>query len=56
MCREMFTEMFGKKPMEEEDSETRTLVGESLKGKQNVIENSAEPEWEKDMKKQMNQL
>ena len=56
MCREVFTEMFGKRPMEEEDSETRTIVGEPLKGKQKVAKNSVEPEWEKDMRKQMDQL
>ena len=44
MYREVFTEIFGKRPMEEEDSETRTLVGEPLKGKHKVTENSAEPE------------
>ena len=51
MCREVFTEMFRKRPMEEEDSETRTIVSEPLKGKQKVAENLAEPEWKKDMKK-----
>ena len=56
MCREVFTEMFGKRPMEEEDSETRTIVSKPLKGKQKIAKNLAEPEWEKDMKKQMNQL
>ena len=42
--------------MDEEDSETSTIVSEPLKGKQKVAENLVEPEWEKDMKKQMNQL
>ena len=44
MCKEMFIEMFGKRPMEEKDSETRTIVGESLKWKQKVAENLAKPE------------
>ena len=42
--------------MDEGDSETRTIVGEPLKEKQKVAENSAEPEWKKDMKEQMDQL
>ena len=56
MCKEVIVEMFEKRPLDEEDSETRTIVGEPLKGKQKVAENSAEPEWEKDMRKQMDQM
>ena len=47
--------MFKKRPIDEEDFETRTIVGEPLKGKVEVAEDSAELEQKKDMKKHMDQ-
>ena len=39
--------------MDKEDSKTRTIISEPHKGKLKVVEDSAESEQEKDMKRQM---
>lgn len=52
--RDMVAEMIGKMPFGEEDSETRTVLGEPLKEK--ALADPTESKWIKDMKRQMDQL
>ena len=56
MIRDMFAEMVGKMSVNEEDSQTRTILGEPLKEKLKAPADRIEPEWIKDMKRQMDQL
>ena len=52
----MFAEIIGKMPTNEEDTETRTVLGEPLKEKLKAPIDLTELEWMKDMKRQMGQL
>ena len=54
MCTNMFAEIARNRPIDEEDFETRTIVGEPFKEKLKAVGDSIEPEWMKDMKKQIN--
>ena len=56
MIRDMVVEMVGKIPFGEQDSETRTVLGEPPKEKSKTPADSTEPEWAKDMKREMDQL
>ena len=56
MVRDMFTEMVGKMPINEEDYQTKTIIGEPPKEKLEAPAELIEPEWMKDMKRQMDQL
>ena len=52
----MMAKMIGKMPFDEEDTKTRTVLGEPLKEKLKAPADLIEPEWIKDMKRQMDQL
>ena len=56
IIRDMVTEILGKMPLAEQDSEIITVVGEPLKGKLNAPAYPTESEWMKDMQRQMDQL
>ena len=56
MVRDMFIEMKEKRLIKEENTKTRTVLGEPPKEKSKTPADSTEPEWAKDMKRQMNQL
>ena len=51
MIRDMFAEMVGKMPVNEEDSQTRTVLGEPPKEKLKAPADPIELEWMKDMKR-----
>ena len=53
MIKDMFAEVVEKTPTNEEDTKTRTILGEPLKEKLKAPANSTEPKWVKDMKRQM---
>ena len=56
IVRDMMAKMIKKMPFNEEDTETRTILGKPLKEKLKAPVDSTEPEWIKDMKRKMNQL
>ena len=56
MVKDMFIEMKEKRLIKEENTKTRTVLGEPLKEKLKTPANLIEPEWAKDMKRQMDQL
>ena len=47
----MFAKMVGKMPVNEEDSQTKTVLGEPLKEKSKAPVDPTEPEYMKYMKK-----
>ena len=51
MVRDMFVEMVGKMPINEEDSQTRTVLGEPPKEKLKAPADPTKLEWMKDMKR-----
>ena len=53
MIKDIFVEMVGKTPTNEEDTKTKTVLGEPLKEKLKAPVDPIESEWMKDMKKQM---
>ena len=56
MVRDIFAEMVGKISVNEEDSQTRTVLGEPPKEKLKAPADPTEPDWMKNMKRQMDQL
>ena len=52
----MMAKMIGKMPFDEEDTETRTILGKPPKEKLKALTYLIEPEWVKDMKRKMDQL
>ena len=56
MFKEMIAKVARKKPIDEEDFETRTAIGEPLKEKLKATKDPAEPKWIKNIKRQMDQL
>ena len=53
MVRNIFIEMKGKMPVNEKDFKTRTILGEPPKEKLKAPVDLTEPEWAKNMKRQM---
>ena len=53
IVRDVMAKMIGKMPFDEEDTETRTIFGEPLKEKLKTPVDPIEPEWVKDVKRQM---
>ena len=51
MYEDMIVKMAGTRPIDEEDFETRTIVGELLKKQLKAVRDSIELEWMKNMKK-----
>ena len=56
MVRDMFADMVGKMPVNEEDSQTKTVLGKPPKEKLKAPADLTELEWVKDIKRQMAQL
>ena len=56
MLRDMVAKIVEKRHVDEEDFKTKTIIGEPLKEKLKVMEVPIEPDWMKEMKKQMDQL
>ena len=52
----MFAEIVGKMPANEEDSQTRIVLGEPPKEKLKAPADPIEIKWMKDIKRQMDQL
>ena len=51
IVRDMMAKRLGKIPLDEEDTETRTILGKPLKEKLKAPANLIKPEWVKDMKR-----
>ena len=56
IVRDMMAKRIKKMPLDEEDTETRTVLGEPLKEKLKALADPTELEWMKDIKRQMDQL
>ena len=56
IVRDMMAKMVGKMPFDEEETKTRTVLGEPLKEKLKASADPTESEWMKDMKIQMDPL
>ena len=54
MCEDIIAKIVEKRSIDDEDF--KTIIGEPLKENLKAAEDSTEPEWIKDMKKQIDQL
>ena len=56
IVKDMIAKRIGKMPLDEEETETIIVLAEPLKEKLKAPADLIEPEWVKDMKRQMDQL